>query len=97
MAAPERRQAAPASFCARVAESQSGCAGREVGAIIATGAGTRDRLADHIALQICKVANRADPTPDELFVAGVGFVLSANRSHFKKLLATALADWSRQR
>jgi hypothetical protein len=96
MAALERQSTALTSLFTRVGECQAGDGRTEITKTMAMGESASDRLENQIALQIYKVANRADLTPDELLVAGVRFAQSAKRSSFKKLLAPALADWVRK-
>jgi hypothetical protein len=97
MSAVGRQPTALASLRARLSKGQSGYAGKEIANIMAAGEGAGDRHEDIIAVQIYKVVNRADVTPDDLFVAGLRFVEAAARSNFKRQLAPVLADWARER
>jgi hypothetical protein len=97
LAAIELRPDALATLCALRDEIPAGYPGRKILEQMASGQRAEEAIRAYTAAQIHHVANHAELTPDELFVANVRFAQWANRSVFTKLLAPALERWTRAR
>lgn len=95
MAAISSHPTVLASLRSRATNGRIALPGRRIAEIMASGERPGDRLEDHVAAEIYRIATRTDLTTDDLFVACVRFVQSAAHSNFKSFLARPLAEWAR--
>jgi hypothetical protein len=95
MAALQNRRDAVDALCAKGANLPAGYGGKDILNIIASGESPVQELAPFVAVQVHRVAEQSNLTPDELFVACVRFVQWAKKSNLQRVLAPAVEAWAR--